>query len=250
MIGLVLSIVLVVLLAKKEKFEFFDFVLVVIVTLLSALVGAKLLFIIVSWSSIVELFKTHPFMDSLMSIIQGGFVFYGGLLGGGLGLFIFTKCRKESLFKYSNMFTLALPLGHAFGRVGCFIAGCCYGMPYDGFLSFTYTNAMDASTPIGVPLLPIQLIEAVALFVLFAVLLFIYLKFPKKRNLVTTIYLVAYAVMRFTLEFFRGDKERGLLLGLSTSQWISIAIVVGVAICVTLSIIKKRKLREQKKNEN
>ena len=229
--------------------SFFDFVLVVLVTLLSALAGAKLLFIIVSWSSIVELFKTLSTFDALMSIIQGGFVFYGGLLGGGLGLFIFTKIRKESLFKYSNLFTLALPLGHAFGRIGCFIAGCCYGMPYDGWLSYTYTKSLDIATPLGVPLLPVQLIEAVLLFVLFASLLFIYLKFKKKRNLVTIVYLVAYAIMRFTLEFFRGDKERGSLLGLSTSQWISVVIVIAVAIFVTIAVVKKKKQKAQNATE-
>lgn len=246
-IGLALAVALVIILAKKEKFEFFDFTLVIIVTLVSALVGAKLLFVIVSWNTIVDIFKQYPFIDALMSIIQGGFVFYGGLLGGGLGLFIFTKCRKESMFKYTNLFTMALPLGHAFGRVGCFIAGCCYGMPYDGFLSYTYNyQTFDASTPIGIPLLPVQLIEAAALLLLFTVLIVIYFKAPAKKNWITGIYMVAYAVLRFILEFFRGDKERGLFLGLSTSQWISIAIVVVVAVLVTISILKKKKQPQQK----
>lgn len=240
-LGIVAALVVLSIFAKKEKFEFFDFTFVIIVTLLSALVGSKLMFLIVSFESVVNIFKSYPFFSALVSVLQGGFVFYGGLLGGGIGLFIMTKIRKENFFKYSNLFALVLPLGHAFGRVGCFISGCCYGMEYDGWLSYTYSSAIDAATPLGVPLLPVQLIEAVSLLLLFSVLLVIFLKCKEKRNLVTWLYMICYAVIRFVLEFFRGDKERGLFLGLSTSQWISLALI---AFAVTYFIIKEVKKRK------
>lgn len=231
---------------KKEKIEFFDFTLIVIITLISAFVGAKLLFIIVSWNIIIEIFKAYPFVEALNSVLKGGFVFYGGLIGGAVGLFLTLKIQKKDFFKYLNIFALVLPLGHAFGRIGCFFAGCCYGMKYDGFLSFTYKTALDPSTPLGVPLLPIQLIEAVCLFVLFASLIILYFKAPKKANLIPFIYIVAYSLMRFILEFFRGDAERGLLLNLSTSQWISILLIAIVVGYLIFDIIRKKKVKTEK----
>ena len=244
-IGIFFACLVGILLAtKKQKIEFFDFTLDLLTTLIGAFVGAKLLFFIVSWDTVVAIFNEYPFFDALLYVIQGGFVFYGGLIGGAIGLFTALKIQKKDFFKIVDIYAVALPLGHAFGRIGCFFSGCCYGMPYDGWLSFTYTTALDPSTPIGVPLLPIQLIEAGALFVLFAALLIVYLKAPKQKGLCSLIYAYGYAVMRFILEFFRYDAERGLFLGLSTSQWISIAIFIIATVCLTLEIIKRKKKKE------
>lgn len=244
-VGIAISVVVVMLLAKRKNFEFFDFSLVVIITLLSALVGSKLVFFLVSWNSIVYIFQHHSFGVAVLSVMQGGFVFYGGLIGGIIGLFITAKVKKVDFFEYANIFALVLPLGHAFGRIGCFFAGCCYGIEHTGFLSFTYHTALDTSTPIGVPLLAVQLIESALLFILFIGLTFVYFKFPNHRNLVSYIYLFAYAILRFSLEFFRGDLERGLLLNLSTSQWISILIVVGLTVYI---IVKNIKVNRNKKS--
>jgi len=223
-LGIAISLIFAYWLAKRKKFEFFDFSLVVIITLLSALVGSKLLFIIVSIETISFLFSNYSFWQALLSIVQGGFVFYGGLIGAVIGLFLTTKIKKVNFSDYANIFALVLPLGHAFGRIGCFFAGCCYGCEYNGFLSYTYTSALDASTPLGIPLLPIQLIESASLFILFASMFVCYIK--KKENLICYIYLLAYSIIRFVLEFYRGDLERGLFLSLSTSQWISLSIFI------------------------
>jgi len=247
-IGLVAACVVAILLAtKKQKIEFFDFVLDAIVTLLSAFAGAKILFLIVSWDVVVAIFKTYPIVEALTTVLKSGFVFYGGLIGGAIGLFTALKVQKKDFFKTVDIYAVVLPLGHAFGRIGCFFSGCCYGMPYDGWLSFTYTTALDPSTPIGVPLLPVQLIEASVLFVLFSALLIVYLKAPKFKGLCSLIYAYGYAVMRFILEFFRYDAERGLFLGLSTSQWISIAIFIIATVCLILSIVKSKKKKESER---
>ncbi len=239
-LGIIVAAVVACVLARKKGFEFFDFALVIIITLVGALVGAKLLFLIVSWKSICDLFETYPTWQAILSIVQGGYVFYGGLIGGVLGLVITLKVKKAKFLDYANIFALVLPLGHAFGRVGCFFAGCCYGVEYEGFLSYTYSSALDISTPIGVPLLPIQLIEAVALLVLFAVMLWVYLS-PKHQNKICYIYILGYSILRFVLEFFRGDVERGLLLRLSTSQWVSVCIVLATGIYMVVDRVRKNK---------
>lgn len=245
MLGIAAACVVAVLLAtKKQKIEFFDFTLDAITTMIGAFIGAKLLFIIVSWGTVVDVFKTLPFLDAMLAIMQGGFVFYGGLIGGAVALFTALMVQKKDFFKTVDIYAVVLPLGHAFGRVGCFFSGCCYGMPYDGWLSFTYTTALDPTVPLGVPLLPVQLIEATALLVLFAVLLIIYLKLPKHKSLCSLIYAYGYAILRFVLEFFRYDAERGLFLGLSTSQWISIAIFIAATVWLVVSILKSKKKKQ------
>ena len=246
-LGLFFACLTAVLLAtKKQKIEFFDFTLDAITTMIGAFIGAKLLFIIVSWGTVVDVFKTLPFLDAMLAIMQGGFVFYGGLIGGAVALFTALMVQKKDFFKTVDIYAVVLPLGHAFGRVGCFFSGCCYGMEYDGWLSFTYSTALDPSTPIGVPLLPTQLIEAGVLFVLFAALLIVYLKAPKHKGLCSLFYAYGYAVMRFVLEFFRADAERGLFLGLSTSQWISVAIFIAATVWLVLTIIKSKKKKQIK----
>ncbi len=232
--GIGVAVILGMCLIKKREIPLFDFACAAVYAMIGAIVGAKLLFIIVSWQEIVAL------QLSFEAILKGGFVFYGGLIGGALGLFIYGKQFKIDMKDYIDVCATVLPLGHAFGRLGCFCAGCCYGIPYDGIGSFVYTEPTNAFTPVGVPLLPIQLIEALCLLILFEVLLLIFDK-SKQKGLPALVYMIAYAVLRFVLEFFRGDIERGVLLGLSASQWISIGLLaIAFVVLWRKKILKKR----------
>ena len=241
-IGIILSITIAFLLTKKKKIDIFDFTLSIVITLIGAWIGAKLLFLIISWNTVVSFFEQLPIFTALEAIITGGYVFYGGLLGGAIALFITLKIQKKNIFEYVSIYVTVLPLGHAFGRIGCFISGCCYGIEYNGIFSYTYTQAMDIDTPLNTPLLPIQLIESIILFVLFLILLIIYLKY-EKNYLTIIIYCLSYPIIRFILEFFRGDKERGIFL-LSTSQWISLILLFTT---ITLIILTKQKALHKSK---
>ncbi len=238
-IGVAFAAAVAVLICKKKQIVIFDMVCSAIYTMIGAIVGAKLLFLVVSLPDIIEMFRIYPAEDVLFSIIKGGFVFYGGLIGGALGLLIYIKQFKLKLEPFVEVFAVVVPLGHAFGRVGCFFAGCCYGMEYDGPLSHTYT-VTAGSTPLGVPLLPIQLIETTCLLILFGALMIAFFKGKNRPFLCAKIYAISYATIRFTLEFFRGDKERGVAL-FSTSQWISIGIIVLVATLWIVSEKRKKK---------
>ncbi len=229
--GIFLSGLFAALLCKKRGIDRYDVVGSGIYAVICGAVGAKLLFLAVSARQLIEMHL------GLEAILKGGFVFYGGLLGGMAGIWIYTKQFHLPLADFFDLFAVVLPLGHAVGRVGCFFSGCCYGLAYDGPLSYTYTYAFG-DTPIGVPLLPIQLIEAVCLFGLFVCLLFIYIKKPQKRGMPAYGYVFGYATLRFVLEFFRGDYARGLFGLFSTSQWISLALFCVAAV---LLIRKKKK---------
>ncbi|MBQ5884795.1 MAG: prolipoprotein diacylglyceryl transferase [Clostridia bacterium] len=230
-LGTAIAGLIAYLLTKKSGIEGYDLVYSAVFAVLAGVAGAKLLFILVSLNIIIE--QNIPFT----AVLQGGFVFYGGLIGGAIGILIYTKMYKLNTLKFFDLFALVMPLGHAIGRVGCFYSGCCYGMRYDGPFSCEYTKTLGM-TPLNTALLPVQLIEAVLLIILFCVLMYMYLK-VQQTGIITVIYLYVYSVIRFVLEFLRGDLERGLIFGLSTSQIVSVMIVVFVTSFLIIKLKKK-----------
>lgn len=223
---------------KRKGLPLFDLTCSAIYTMIGAIAGAKILYIIVSWSDIIEFMRINSltFLEFLPMILKGGFVFYGGLIGGFGGLFIYAKQFKMDFILLLDIYAVVLPLGHALGRIGCFFGGCCYGIPYNGFLSHTY-HTVNGAAPIGVPLFPVQLAEALCLFVLFFFqLFFLYREKLDRRAGFVYRYVFCYAAIRFCLEFLRGDAERGALLFLSTSQWISLGVVFITLVCLYFRI--------------
>ena len=163
---------------------------------------------------IVEPPQTPHSWRELWDLITAGLVFYGGLLGGLLGLFLVSRKTKKNMITFTDLMAPCFCLAHAGGRVGCLMAGCCYGMEYSGPCAVV----LD-----GVSRLPTQIMEAIFLVILSAVLIVIFLKKPR-RGVVTGLYMTIYAVWRFVIEFFRADY-RGNVGPLSTSQFISLFIL-------------------------
>ena len=191
-------------------------------------IGAKLLYLITNIPFLLENYRYLDLWDTLLQMLKGGFVFYGGLIGGILGVFIYAKQFKKS---FKSLMLILIPvvlLVHAIGRIGCLLAGCCYGMEYDGFGAITFHNSLLA--PNGVPLFPMQIVESICNLIIFIILLVTYKRFLGTYKTVG-LYLVLYSIVRFVLEFFRGDLIRGIYFSLSTSQWISIVLfIVGLGL--------------------
>lgn len=190
---------------KKIKIENFNYFYGL--CFFSAWLGAKLLFLL---SLKTDLSQRAIYSPGFW--LGGGFVFYGGLLGGGLLIVLFAKAKKIKL----TVFEFVIPivaLGHSIGRIACFLAGCCYGsscdFPWSVFLHESFRH-------------PVQLYEFALVFFLF---LFLFSRFKKSKS-VTTEYIIGYASIRFFLEFFRGDLIRGIFaFELSTSQFISLLLL-------------------------
>lgn len=127
---------------------------------------------------------------------------------------------------YIRILAPCTSLGHAFGRIGCSLAGCCYGKETSCRVFYRYTDSIVA--PNGVNLFPVQGVESLCLFCLTLILVRLYLKNHACR--VHLVYIATYAVIRFVLEFFRGDAGRGGFLFLSTSQIISIVLLAGLSL--------------------
>ena len=211
--------------------------------LVGALVGSKLLYIL---TSIPGLFRNRAaviaeprlLLDFLMS---GGLVFYGGFIGGTVAAIWYCRRYKLNFAETAGIITPAIPLFHTFGRIGCFLGGCCWGVEVSWGIEFH--NSIAA--PNGVSLMPVQLFEAAGNFLLFLLSAFLSRTLTRKR-LVLPIYILCYSAMRFILEFFRGDVSRGIML-LSTSQWIALALAI-ITILILLHTARNSAIHRQPKH--
>lgn len=202
---------------------------------IGGVVGAKLLYVLTVLPEIIgswDVLAAHPaaLLDVLLS---GGLVFYGAVAGALAAAVLYTRAYDIALVSYLPALVPTFPLFHAIARIGCFCAGCCHGVEADWGIA--YTHALAA--PNGVPLVPVQLIEAGCNAAIFLVLLAYVLRDgpagsdPARSIGVLGLYLVLYSPVRFALEFWRGDAIRGAIGALSTSQWLSIAIlVIGIVV--------------------
>lgn len=153
-----------------------------------------------------------------------GFVIYGALIGGFLGIVLYCRIRKMKLLAYLDLALPSVALAQGFGRIGCLLAGCCYGRETEGAFAITFHDS--AYAPNGVPLIPTQIISSSLDFLHFALLLLFVKKWKKNDGQVTGLYFMLYSAGRFILEYFRGDLERGSVGVLSTSQFIAIFMFV------------------------
>ena len=231
---------------KVRKLDFEPLIDTGLIAIVGGLAGAflirplmKLPEVIIHWKSVYALMPAGQFF----SYMFGEMVFYGGLIGGAIAGLIFLRYIKYPRLKAADILICAVPLAHVFGRIGCLLGGCCYGMevPAGTFLSVIYPEGAITDVPTGVPVLGVPIIEAIVNAVIFVVLL-LFLRRQKVRGLTFSLYMILYAVQRFMLEFFRGDRVRGIYGGLSTSQIISIILfALGVFLMIYLPIRQKRK---------
>jgi phosphatidylglycerol:prolipoprotein diacylglycerol transferase len=191
-----------------------------IAIIVAALVGAKLLLILVDFDK----FRQNP--GEILSIVRAGGVFYGGLIAAVAVAFWYMWRHRMPLWTTCDVFAPGIALGHAVGRLGCLMAGCCYGRETHVPWAITFTNpeaAANVGTPLGVPLHPTQLYESAAEALILVLLLWTEKKGRPFEGRTFWSYLVLYGISRFVIEFFRGD-ERGTVFMFSTSQFISILL--------------------------
>ncbi len=228
---------------KRRAFPWQDLLFVSLYGVVGGIIGAKVLYILTFLPFFIVRFNDIEWsVDFIMQFLQGGGIFYGGFYGLLIGLHRYCRRYNFSLKKLFALVTPAFPLFHCFGRIGCFMSGCCYGIEVAPQWGIVYTEAISA--PNGVSLLPVQLIEAGFNLLLFLALL-VTERFLKHKELNLFIYMASYGVARFVLEFFRGDAIRGHWFGLSTSQWIALFTIIFVIIYVPYYLHKQKRLVNQ-----
>jgi len=225
---------------KKKKLSFNKFIWLLPLSVICAVVLGRIIHLV---------FNNADYNFSLFKIWEGGLVFYGGLiLATPAGLYYIWK-KRISVLKIADIVSPSVALGLAFGRIGCLLNGCCFGKLADGSITGicfpnlnTLTNRLPLNNPVfdyqlkkypemlssdalcSLPVYPTQVFES-----LFCVCLFIFLSMVFNRKpragLVLSLLMILYSAGRFTIEFWRGDKD-WVFLGLTDSQLISIGVVI------------------------
>lgn len=186
--------------------------------LISGIIGARVAYV----ASDFARFRQTPL--EIIRIDEGGLIFYGGFIGASLALIVFARVRREPLWSMADFAITAVPLGHAFGRIGCFLNGCCFGTPTTAPWGMALFDAVRH---------PTQLYEAGFNALVYALLLGLYLR-KRRDGTVFAAYLMLYPAGRFFFEFLRGD-ERVTGFGLNVAQELSlILIVVGALLWIVL----------------
>ncbi|HAG69062.1 MAG TPA: prolipoprotein diacylglyceryl transferase [Lachnospiraceae bacterium] len=185
-----------------------------IYTLIFGWLGGKIMFIIVEFKS---------FLASPLSVLgSSGFVVYGGIITGVITIFGYCRLKKLSFLSYLDALVPGVAICQGFGRLGCFMAGCCYGKQTTSRFSVVFPE--NSLAPHGVHLIPTQLYSA-AFDLLLAGFMILMCRRVKRRGDISVIYFGGYAIGRFIIEFFR-DDPRGSVGILSTSQFISILMLI------------------------
>ena len=215
--------------------------------LFSGIVGARIEYVREFWG---REFAADPL--SAFKVWQGGLVFYGGLILAIAVFAVWCRVRRERMAPVADLFVTIIPLAHAFGRVGCFFFGCCYGCRSESVCAVAFPKHSPAwnaqvgaglispSATASLPVLPTQLFEAAAVLALFALLLFVFLRNWRRRPGFTTgCYLAAYACIRFGIEFLRNDMRQHFGK-VSIGQAVSIGLFVAGISFMLVSVLRSR----------
>jgi phosphatidylglycerol:prolipoprotein diacylglycerol transferase len=228
-LGFLAGLVNWILLSKRKGCDFAYSSDLLFWIMVSGVLGARIAYVISDFRN----FAAEPV--TILFIHRGGLIYYGGFVAAIVAIIFFSRLRGEPVWSVLDFAATSLPLAHAFGRVGCFLNGCCYGSEYNGPFAVTYpthgpiwwqqVNAgriMKYTADRSLPLHPVQLYEATMNLLLYVVLLYVYRR-RKRDGTVAAVYLLTYSVIRFCMEFFRGDP-RMIWQGLTYAQLVSIGL--------------------------
>lgn len=225
-IGIVSAVIFLILYLKKQNFSRNTIIDVVACTFFAISIGIVGAILFQNLYDLISDPANYHFAFKM--------TFYGGLIAGALGFILLFNLfvKKHNDIRFKEILIVApvcITSAHAFGRIGCFLAGCCYGKETDSCIGVNFPGLIGKR-------IPTQLIESIFLFVLTAVLVFLIFKMQFKWTMV--LYLGSYSIFRFIIEFFRGDAERGgTFLNLYPSQ--IICVFIWILIVPLIFVIKK-----------
>jgi phosphatidylglycerol---prolipoprotein diacylglyceryl transferase len=225
-LGLIFGLLLIVKIGREQGLDPDKLWNLGIIAILSGILGAKVLMVLVEFGY----YREHPGEIFSMSTFQAGGVWSGGFLLALVMCVWYMRRNNMPVLRTCDVFAPGLALGHAFGRVGCFAAGCCYGRETHVPWAVTFHNPLAneiVGTPLNVSLHPTQLYEMVVELANCLFLVWLIRRKKFEGEIIGT-YMIVYGVARYFIEFFRGDPGRGEFLGfMSGTQAIAILLVIG-----------------------
>lgn len=233
-IGILAAILLLSYRSKKQGYDEDSIMNMAIIAIICGVIGGKLLYIITDIKNIIA----DP---SLLKDFGSGFVIFGAIIAGAIGVYVYSRRKQWKLLKILDLVIPSVALAQGFGRIGCFLAGCCYGRATASPFGVRFRE--NSLAPTDACLLPTQIYSSIFDFALAAFLLW-YSKKEKSEGRVFSMYLILYSIGRFAVEFLR-DDPRGSVGPLSTSQFISIfTFILGIVI-FNIDRFKKRQAKKE-----
>jgi len=229
-LGLLAGYLVALYFAEREGLDKNKVENIIFYSVIGGIVGARLFYVIEhhkEFNNIIDIFK----------IWEGGIDWFGAFIGGLITALFFVKKYKIPILKAGDIGGIAIVIGHAFGRIGCTCAGCCYGKPIpenSPFKDFAIVFPDNPNTiaPKGVPLYPTQPVEALGNFLIFLLLFFLYRR-KKFDGEIFSLYLILYGFERFLIEFWRGVTPSIPVINLTWNQMVSLGmILVGIGIFI------------------
>ncbi len=190
----------------------------------AAIAGAKVFLVLSDW----RYYARNPAQILSLGTLQAGGVFFGGLVAALLVAAWYMRRAGLPALRTADTFAPAIALGHSIGRVGCFMAGCCWGRHANLPWSVTFTKPLAhelVGVPLGIPLHPAQIYESIAELIIFGIL-WLRVRRPHREGSIIGLYLVLYSAFRFCVEFVRDPADLSYPLGgpLSFTQWTALAL--------------------------
>lgn len=227
-LAVLLSVFLILRETKKNGIsqeKIFDLLIAV---LIGGIIGGRLLFVIINWNY----YAGYPL--GIFKIYEGGLAFQGALFGAGVTIITFAAVKKLSFWEISDLIAPYIALGQAVGRIGCFMNGCCFGRVITRGIGVTFPGETVVK-------IPAQIYSSIVLLLLFLVLIEL-----RQRKFFTGYVFVSYlildSILRFFLDFLRGDTP-GIVLGLKLSQLISVGIfIIGIILYVIRYIMRSNQV--------
>jgi phosphatidylglycerol:prolipoprotein diacylglycerol transferase len=182
----------------------------VLAAALGGIAGARLLYVATNW----DIFAANPLW--ILQLQRGGMVFYGGLAGGAIAVTAYVLVRRLPVPVIADGAALAVPLGSAIGRAGCFLNGCCAGRETAGWFGVVFPGTV-------VRVVPTQLIDSAANLLIFAALLHLLVRHRPRAGVLWWLFLLLYGISRFLVETLRTNPP--IALGLTQAQWVSLPLV-------------------------
>jgi phosphatidylglycerol:prolipoprotein diacylglycerol transferase len=202
--------------------------------LISGLLGSRVFYVLLHW----QRYRGRPFYE-MADYLGGGLMFQGGLITAVLVALLILRARQASFLRFGDALAPALALGQGLGRVGCFLAGCCHGRVVPAGFPLGVTFPPGGEAPPGVALYPTELMESLGLL---ALSLFLYKREKSPTYVpgrVLGTYLVGSGLLRFVVDFFRGDDRGRAVLGLAPTAWLAILICVSGVVLLKMANSKK-----------
>ena len=190
----------------------------VFIAMICGVLGSRIFYVI----QFFDEFRNN--LGDIIRIDKGGLVFYGGFILATIALFVYSKMAKLDFLKVFDVTTPALAMGHAFGRIGCFLNGCCFGTVTDSCFGVKYPLYSEAYMKYpDAALHPVQVYEAIFNVILCGILIYLIRK-VRYKGVAVGFYFVSYGIMRFVFEFFRGDNAR--IAGFTIAQYIGVGLII------------------------